>query len=122
MKRLLIVLILVLGASISVVAQDSFSRLPAPRAWFTSGLPALYLPFDVTTTDGVELKAGLYRVQEVRKLLVPVGRPPVSLGFWPGPAVYLYPEAGDKDGDQTPLPFVRLKTAVEALVIYVAEV
>ena len=74
----------------------------------------LYLPFKVTTPDGLALEAGAYRVTVHQPMLQMVSRAAGSLGRWPGPRVRL-----QRIHDPLPpLAVFTLKTAFPVWVVY----
>ena len=103
MKRLACVLCVVLFFSWISLAQVGFGLTGT-----------MHLPFDVVTPDGLVLPAGDYFVNIPGVELKLVGRPPASMGFWPGPQIRLGLLAGP---EKLPATFW-LKTVVEVRVVY----
>lgn len=107
MKRAFLLVCLVL---LPVLASAQFVPYYGPRA----PQSVLRLPMTVTTSDGLTLAAGEYRVGVRQELLKKVGRPSASMGFWPGPRVTLERLNATV---RNPAPY-HLKTSVEVRVLY----
>ena len=110
MKKWVCVLGLSLLPSLALSAAE-----PSGRSDFTE--TRLSLPMDVTTPDGTRLPAGEYSINVRQQMLKLVGRPPTSLGYWPGPNVYLSRSPMGQEIIE-PRMSLTLKTAVHVQVVY----
>jgi hypothetical protein len=109
--RALVVAVLVCLAS--PASESPFDIVPPP---FNLDSELLQVASDLQLPGGAVLPAGAYRVVIRQQLLKYVARPDASLGYWPGPAIQLWPAQRSLRPDLS--FYFSLKTAREAKVIY----
>ena len=110
--RALVVAVLVCLAS--PASESPFDIVPPP---FNLDSELLQVASDLQLPGGAVLPAGAYRVVIRQQLLKYVARPDASLGYWPGPAIQLWPSERPMLS-QLPLFYFALKTATEVSVVY----